>query len=213
MRAEIDGCAVGRDNPTHRRLVTGELTAGELGVWARQQWLWHQAFPGILEILAARCPVPEFKTSLTRRAALEAGAIPAEGPGRCAEWAAVALALGIDGDELAAAVPTPETETMIAVQREVAARPFPVGWVGIMVGVDGETQSHNGARRRALRDRYGVPEAALAYVRVPAADPVEAIVGEIHPHVDGSLAGMREAVRLVLRARWQYFNGIGRAAC
>ena len=188
------------------------MTAAELRVWAGQQWLWHRAFPGVLALLAAQCPAPDLRSLLLRRAAIEDGALPAEGPGRCVEWERVALALGAGLDELAAAVPTAETERMIAVQRMVAARSFPEGWAGIMVGVDGETQSHNAARRRVLGERYGVPEAVLAYFRVPAGDPVEAAVALIDPHAVGSLEATREAVRLVLQARWDYFSGITRAA-
>jgi pyrroloquinoline quinone (PQQ) biosynthesis protein C len=214
VTTEIDRCAVGRDNPTHRRLVAGELTPAELRVWGAQQWLWHRAFPGVLATLAAQCPVPELRGALLRRAALEDGAVPAASPGRCVEWARVAEALGVGGADLAVAAPIAETEMMIAVQRMVAARPFVEGWVGIMVGVDGETQSHNAGRRRTMSERYGVPEAALEYVRVPDGDPVAPAVEAIEQYRDGaaSLDGAREALRLVLHARWNYFSGLTREA-
>ncbi|MEA2267691.1 MAG: pyrroloquinoline-quinone synthase [Solirubrobacteraceae bacterium] len=212
VSTELDRCAVGRDNPTHRRLVAGELTPAELRVWGAQQWLWHRAFPGVLATLAAQCPVPELRGALLRRASLEDGALAAESPGRCAEWARVAHALGVSGADLAAATPIAETEMMIAVQRMVAARPFAEGWVGIMVGVDGETQSHNAARRRTMNDRYGVPAAALEYVRVPDGDPVAPALETIEPHLDGALDGAVEALRLVLHARWNYFSGLTREA-
>lgn len=210
---EIDRCAVGRDNPMHRRLVAGELTIPELRVWGVQQWLWHRAFPGVLATLAGRCPVPGIRADLLRRAALEDGALPAVGEGRCAEWERVAAAFGVTSADLAAAVAIPETEMMIAVQRMVAERPFVEGFVGLMAGVDGETQSHNAARRRTLAESYGVGDDALEYVRVPDGDPVRRAVEAIEPHVDGaSIGGALEALRLVLHARWNYFSGIARAA-
>jgi pyrroloquinoline quinone (PQQ) biosynthesis protein C len=212
VRAEIERCAVGRDNPTHRRLVAGELTPAELRHWAAQQWHWHRAFPGVLATLAAGCPAGELRARLLRRAALEDGALPAESPGRCAAWERVSRALGAGPDELAGSEPAPETETMIAVQRLVAARPFIEAWVGIMAGVDGETQLHNAARREALRERYGVPDGALAYVQVPDGDPVARALEPIAPHVDGPHEAACAALRLVLHARWGYFDGIGRRA-
>jgi pyrroloquinoline quinone (PQQ) biosynthesis protein C len=212
VETELDRCAVGRDNPTHRRLVAGELTAVERRVWGMQQWLWHRAFPGVLAMLAAQCPSPALRAEILRRAALEDGAVPAVSPGRCAEWERVAAALGASAGDLASAMPTLETEMMIAVQRMVAARPFAEGWVGIMVGVDGETQSHNAARREAMAGRYGVPEDALRYVRVPDADPVRAAIEAIEPHIGASTEGALEALRLVLHARWNYFTGLTRAA-
>jgi pyrroloquinoline quinone (PQQ) biosynthesis protein C len=212
VETELDRCAVGRDNPTHRRLVAGELTAVERRVWGMQQWLWHRAFPGVLAMLAAQCPEPDLRAGLLRRAALEDGAVPAVSPGRCAEWERVAAALGASARDLASAMPTLETEMMIAVQRMVAARPFAEGWIGIMVGVDGETQSHNAARRQTMAGRYGVPEEALAYVRVPESDPIRAAVESIEPHVGSSTEGALEALRLVLHARWNYFSGLTRAA-
>lgn len=208
VQAEIDRCAVGRDNPTHRRLLAGELTRAELQVWARQQWLWHRAFPGVLALLAAQCPSPVLRGGLLRRAAEEDGALPDASPGRSAEWEQVSAALGVSGGDLREAMPTPETEAMIAVQRSVAARPFSEAWIGIMVGVDGETQTHNGARRQALREHYGVPEAALAYVRVPAQDPVRAALAPVRACAEAPFTGALEALRLVLRARWNYFDGI-----
>jgi hypothetical protein len=98
---------------------------------------------------------------------------------------------------------------MVAVQRAVAARPFPEAWIGIIVGVDAETQLHSAARRRALSERYAVPEAALAYIRLPEGDPVAAAVATIEPHLDGRADGAVEALRLVLHARWNYFSAIG----
>lgn len=203
---------VGHDHPTHRRLVAGELTAGELSVWACQQWLWHRAFPGVLAMVAAQCPVPELRGPLLSRAAAEDGAPASGSAGRCAEWARVSLAFGVGADALARATPTPETATMIAVQRRVAARAFPEGWLGIMVGVDGETQGHNASRRRAMSELYGVPDVALEYVRVPTEDPVEMAVTIIEPYVDEPFESSLEALGLVLRARWDYFSGISRAA-
>jgi pyrroloquinoline quinone (PQQ) biosynthesis protein C len=212
VETELDRCAVGRDNPTHRRLVAGQLTAVERRVWGMQQWLWHRAFPGILAMLAAQCPDPELRARLLRRAALEDGAVPAVSPGRCAQWERVAAALGASATDLASAAPTLETEMMIAVQRMVAARPFAEGWIGIMVGVDAETQSHNAARRETMAGSYGVPEEALSYVRVPDGDPVRAAVEEVEPHIGTSAEGALEALRLVLHARWNYFSGVTRAA-
>jgi pyrroloquinoline quinone (PQQ) biosynthesis protein C len=212
VETEIDRCAVGRDNPTHRRLVDGELTPVELRVWGMQQWVWHRAFPGVLALLAAQCPDPELRGALLRRAALEDGAVPAVSPGRCAEWERVAAALGAGARDLASATPTLETEMMIAVQRMVAARPFAEGFVGIIVGVDAETQSHSVARKEAMARVYGVPEEALAYLRIPDGDPVRAAVEQIEPFIGGSTDGALEALRLVLHARWNYFSGMTRAA-
>ncbi len=208
--AELERCAVGRDNPAHRRLAAGQLTVAERKLWAKEQWHWHRAFPAVLAILAAQCPSPELRSTLLRRAALEDGAMPAESPGRCAEWERVSEAFGVGRDQLVASQPGPETETMITVQRAVAARPFHEGWVGIMVGVDGETQMHNVARREAMRGHYGVPDEALRYVPVPAANPMIEALDPVEPYLDGSSDGACEALRLVLHARWNYFNAIGR---
>jgi pyrroloquinoline quinone (PQQ) biosynthesis protein C len=212
VRDELDRCAVGRDNPTHRRLIAGGLTPAELEVWVGQQWLWHRAFPGVLAALAAQCPLLELRRSLLRRAAREDGALPGEGPGRCDEWERVAGALGVKVGTLASVLPTTETEAMIAIQRMVAARPFAEGWIGIMVGVDGETISHSPARRRALKESYGVPEEALAYVRLQEGDPVAEAVAIVEPLPGDCVSGALEALRLVLHARWNYFSAVGRAS-
>ncbi|HMJ02876.1 MAG TPA: hypothetical protein VK506_08035 [Conexibacter sp.] len=210
---ELERCPVGREHPTHQRLVAGELTSSELARWAIEQWCWHRAFPAVLATLAAQAPPGPLRALLLRRAAIEDGALPAEGPGRCAEWAQVCAAFGVGPEQLAMARPGPETETMIAIQRSVASRPFLEGWIGLMVGVDGETQSHNAARRRAARLHYGVPDDALAYFRTPAEDPIADALAPLEP-VLGSLSVARErageALRLVLHARWGYFSGIAR---
>jgi pyrroloquinoline quinone (PQQ) biosynthesis protein C len=211
--AELDRCPVGREHPTHRRLVAGELTPAELARWAIQQWRWHRAFPAVLATLAAQAPAGALRASLLRRAASEDGALPAESAGRCEQWTHVCRALGVEPDQLAAGRPTPETETMIAIQRHVAARPFAQGWVGIMAGVDGETQLHTPARRRAMHLHYGVPEKALAYFQTPVRDPVAHALAPLQPYArELPLDPACEALRLVLHARWGYFSGIGAEA-
>jgi pyrroloquinoline quinone (PQQ) biosynthesis protein C len=207
---ELDRCPVGREHPTHRRLVAGELTRAELARWSIQPWQWHRAFPAVLAMLAAQSPVPGLRASLLMRAALEDGALPAQSAGRCEEWKLVCRALGVGPEQLAVGRPTAETETMIAIQTWAAARPFAEGWVGIMAGVDGETQMHTLARRHAMYVHYGVPEEALGYFQIPARDPVANAIAPLEPYLgELSLDRACEALRLVLHARWGYFSGIG----
>ena len=212
VRAEVDRCAVGRDNPTHRRLVAGELSQDELKVWAVQQWLWHRAFPGVLAALAANCPLLELRQTLLHRAAVEDGALPEQSPGRCAEWALIAHELGVEISTLEVASPSPETEAMIAIQHAVAARPFGEAWIGIMVGVDGETLAHSADRRRALQDRYGVPQTALGYIRIPRGDVIAEAVATVDSSPGLRTAAVLEALRLVLHARWNYFSALAHTA-
>jgi pyrroloquinoline-quinone synthase len=211
IAGELDRLAVGRDHPVHRALVAGALDRPALRQLATQQWHFHAAFPGILAALASQC-----RDRVVRGAILadaydqESGAL--SGAGRLEMWEAVCACWGLDRRALAGGTALPATEAMIALQASVARRPFAEGYVGIMVGVYGESAPHMEARRAAMERHYGVRPEALRYFGAQSTeDVVERVLRQI-----GSTAtaqrGALEALRLVLQGRWAYFSAIGGAS-
>lgn len=205
VRRELERCAVGRDHPVHRRLVAGELSHAELHRFAGQQWLWHRAFPSVLASLAVSCPDAELQAALLEHMHDQHGP-----DGTIAQWERVCAALGLDRESLGRSQSLVDTAVMIAVQRDVSAREFGVGYLAVMVGVFGELAPHVVARRRAMADAYGVPDNALRYFAPPPTDPTALHVGvaEAHLHDHGSRARALAALQLVLRTRWHYFSGL-----
>ncbi len=211
---ELDRCAVGRDNRVHRALVAGELPPAVLHELARQQWLFHAAFPGILAALAAGCPDPPLRARILADAyEQETGALSGVG-GRLELWEAVCACWGIGSDELRAARPLPTTEAMLALQASVARRPFVEAYVGLEVGVYGESAPHMAARRAAMERQYGVSGSGLDYFSAQTVeDQLAALLEPIGPLLrEEAVEPALAALRLVLHGRWNYFTGIGCAA-
>ncbi len=211
--AELDRCAVGRDNPAHRALVAGELGGEALRELACQQWAFHAGFPKVLAALAAGCDDRALRARILADAHdQETGAL--SGHSRLDLWAAVAASWGLGARELEAAPMLPTTEAMLTIQESVARRPFPEAWIGIQIGVYGESAPHMEARRRAMERHYGVTGTSLDYFGLQAADDIVGTLLEpVAPLLaDGGIDRALAALRLVLHARWNYFSGIGDAA-
>lgn len=212
VAAELDSCAVGRDHPVHRALVAGRFSDAGLRELARQQWAFHAAFPKVLAALAAGCDDRPLRARILADAHdQETGAL--SGRGRLEMWAAIAAVWGLHREDMEAAPLLPTTETMITIQEAVARRPFPEAWVGIQIGVYGESAAHMQARRIAMERDYGVTGAPLDYFAVQDADHVIGrLLEPVAPLLPADAVDRAlQALRLVLHARWNYFTGIGAA--
>lgn len=211
---ELERCAVGRDHPFHRALVAGDLGRPELVELARQQWLFHVRFPAVLAALAAGCGDPQLRAPiLTDAYEQDTGAVSGTGS-RLQLWRAVASTWGVADQDLDEARALPTTDAMLAIQDWVARRPFVEAYVGIQIGVYAESAPHMPARRRAMEDAYRVVAPGLDYFAARAvADPVGESLEPIEPMVtSASIAPAAAALRLVLHARWSYFDGIAAAS-
>lgn len=204
--SELEACAPSRDHPFIAALVAGRATPAQLRELARQQWIFHQRFPPVLATLASRCAPADLAARVVAEADAQAGR---DGPSRAERWAPIAAALGVDRAELADARALPTTEAMLETQAAVAALPHPAGYVAIQIGVNAESLPHMHARRAALVERYGVA-AALAdgyFGDFPGGDVVDALLAPVAgQELDPTVT--LDALRVVLRARWAYFDGI-----
>jgi pyrroloquinoline quinone (PQQ) biosynthesis protein C len=207
VRATLDGCAVSRDNPVHRLLLSGELSRAALREWVRQHSVFHREFGDVLRALAERCPERALRDAAIADARAQRPRLEA--------WAAVGSALGVPRDELCSAVALPTTRRMLATQMRVAHEVFPAALVGIMVGVYAEADPYMTQRRSAMSERYGLPADALGYFAAQdQATSMQDVVEAAWRHARGErdLTRAVDALRRVLRVRWDYFSGIGRAA-
>lgn len=215
VRDAIEARAVGRDNPVHRAFVAGMLGRDALHELARQQWLFHEAFPGILATLAGECPDRVLRAVILAEAyEQETGKISGDGS-KLELWERVCAALGVPAAELPYATPLPTTEAMLAIQRWVARLPFPEAYVGLLAGIVAESAPHMHERRTALEQHYDVAPEALAYFpREPATDPLPRILDAAWPLIESGRSAGRAlvALRVVLHARWEYFSGVVRVA-
>lgn len=211
---ELERRRVSRDNPVHRRLIAGDFTREMLQEWGRQMWIWLRAFPGYLALLAGNAPTPEIRERLLTSAYEEETGKVSGSPPRIRQWEAVCAAFGLSPADLAASKPLPTTEAMMSTQELVARRSFVEGAAGLLVAVRGEAGPFMLERRRAMVEKYQLPESALPYFAAQAqADPVAESMALVAQFATTSeqQAAAREAVRRVLNARWEFFSGIGRA--
>jgi pyrroloquinoline quinone (PQQ) biosynthesis protein C len=204
----LDNRRVSRDNPTHARLLAGGFTRAELHALGTQMWLFHRAFPGSLALAAGQCPTPEARARVLRVACDQE--FGSGGIGRLAQWARVCQSLGLSERELRAARPTLATDAMLAIQELMGRRPAADGVLGLMVGVLCEVAPFLSARRQAMADHYGVFGLALDYFGESVEDPFPGCVALAHELAPGALeqdAALR-ALRLVLEARWDFFDAL-----
>jgi pyrroloquinoline quinone (PQQ) biosynthesis protein C len=211
VRAELDACSVGRDNPFHRALVTGEVTLAGLTVLAPQQWYFHRTFPGALARMAADCPDHALRGRILGDALEQDTGRLTGGVGRVRQWEQVAACWGISTDDLREGPVLPQTHAMVAMQRWTAQQPFGEAYLALLVATYVEAYPHMAARRQAMSDYYGVTGDALEYFAMPEADlPLADVVATSAPYLDDEAINRALiCLRLVLRARFDYFSAIG----
>lgn len=214
VRDELERCSVGRDNPVHRMLLAGTMSVTMLRTLAVQQWAFHVAFPSYLAFLAGRSPDRWLRAKLLRDA-YEQDREPGE-QGLCAQWEQVCAVWGVTREALLAGTILDSTKAMLMTQECIAQRPFADAFAGLMIAVSGEVAPYLAARREAMATYYGINGASLAYFdNLVVSDPAAVIT----PWVDvvyrysadrATQESALQAIHLVLRARWEYFSGIGR---
>ena len=207
----LDGCAVGRDHPTHCALVAGQLAEPQLRALACQQWHFHRLFPTVLATLSNTAAGSPLEGPMVALAEVHSRERP-DSPLR--KWATLCSELGIGLDDLEGSMPASATTSMIEMQRQTARPPVGATNVALMVGVFSEASPWLRDRRRAFGFHYGVSARGLAYFGQLEKTPPSA-----ESSLRQGLAALRteeypealERLRDVLCARWEYFTEIGAA--
>lgn len=214
--AELDELIARRsilEHPFYRAWTAGELRRDQLATYARLYYPHVDAFPGYLVTAMEGAADPAVRAELADNLR-EERAVPAPHPQL---WLRFAAGLGEDAATVAAAAPTPATESTVSAFRELCAGST-AGALAALYAY--ESQQPEVARRKAegLQEYYGIgDEATLAYFTVHAEADVRHREGERLALERCLEAGARRdevlgAAERALDAYWGLLDGVCEAA-
>lgn len=85
-------------HPFHRRLHDGELSKGDVQLWAANRWYYQRCIPMKDAAILAACPVPEVRRQWMSRISYHDGA--SAGEGGAERWLRLAEAVGVPREEV-----------------------------------------------------------------------------------------------------------------